>query len=84
MSDLDGRIDKRAKDLEVNVQAILTGIILAALAAVFWQLLALKGEVAGGLARLDERLAGFQRSVEQLFDAVERRLDAVEKRLPPP
>jgi hypothetical protein len=67
--------DKRLRDLEVkvNVQAIQTGLMLAAMVALFWQLLALRGEVSAGLARLDERLAGFQRATEQRCDAFERR-----------
>ena len=56
------------------MQAILTGLMLAAMVALFWQLLALRGEVSAGLARLDERLAGFQRATEQRFDTLERRL----------
>ncbi|HEX6011703.1 MAG TPA: hypothetical protein VFY87_07860 [Geminicoccaceae bacterium] len=68
--------DKRLRDLEVKVngQAILTGLMLAAMVALFWQLLALRGEVSAGLARLDERLAGFQRATELRFDALKRRL----------
>jgi hypothetical protein len=67
---------KRLRDLQVrmNVQAILTGLTLAAMLAVSWQLSVLRGEVSAGFARLNERLADFERATEQRFDAFERRL----------
>jgi hypothetical protein len=72
--------DKRLRDLEVkvNVQAILTGLMLAAMVALFWQLLALRGEVSAGLARLDERLASSARpsSGSTPWSGSFRRLDA--------
>lgn len=68
--------DKRLHGLQAKVtaQAMPTGLMLAAMAALFRQLLVLRGEISSGIARLDERLAGIQRTVDQRFEAIERRL----------
>lgn len=89
--------DKRLKDLEVKVgvQNVLFGLFGAVLVAMFWQLLTLRGELSGGIARMDERLAGMQRtaderavalqkSLDQRFDSLDRRLGAIEQRLQRP
>jgi hypothetical protein len=71
--------DKRFRELEikVGVQAVISGLMLAALLAVFWQLYTLRGEVSGLAAENRVRFG----ILEQKVGTVEQRLGTLEQQV---
>jgi hypothetical protein len=67
--------DKRLRELEVKVgvQTVLSGLTLAAVLAVFWQLYALRGGVSGLAAETRVRFGGVEHQIGTLTTSVERR-----------